>query len=58
VRPNLAGLVRTLSDYRVSFVAIGGIAVAAHGYVSARPRISTWCPTGTGTTWTGSDARS
>src|SRR4051812_40170228 len=33
--PDLAGLVRVLADYRVRFVVIGGVAVAAHGYVRA-----------------------
>src|SRR4051812_15915753 len=33
--PDLAGLVRVLGDYRVEFVVIGGVAVAAHGYVRA-----------------------
>ena len=33
--PDLAGLVRVLGDYRVQFVVIGGVAVAAHGYVRA-----------------------
>jgi hypothetical protein len=35
VLPDLAGLVRVLGDYRVEFVVIGGVAVAAHGYVRA-----------------------
>src|SRR3954464_3681567 len=33
--PDLAGLVGVLADYRVRFVVIGGVAVAAHGYVRA-----------------------
>ena len=33
--PDLAGLVRVLVAYRVRFVVIGGVAVAAHGYVRA-----------------------
>src|SRR4051812_22531000 len=33
--PDLAGLVRVLGDDRVAFVVIGGVAVAAHGYVRA-----------------------
>lgn len=33
--PDLAGLVRVLGDYGVGFVVIGGVAVAAHGYVRA-----------------------
>jgi len=33
--PDLAGVVRALADYRVRFVVIGGVAVAAHGYVRA-----------------------
>lgn len=32
---DLAGLVRVLADYRVRFVVIGGVAVAAHGFVRA-----------------------
>jgi hypothetical protein len=35
VLPDLAGLVRVLGDYGVEFVVIGGVAVAAHGYVRA-----------------------
>ncbi len=33
--PDLAGLVGVLADYRVRYVVIGGVAVAAHGYVRA-----------------------
>src|SRR3954447_2133973 len=33
--PDLAGLVAVLADYRVRYVVIGGVAVAAHGYVRA-----------------------
>lgn len=33
--PDLAGLLRVLAEYRVRFVVIGGVAVAAHGYVRA-----------------------
>ena len=33
--PDLAGLVRVLVAYHVRFVVIGGVAVAAHGYVRA-----------------------
>jgi predicted nucleotidyltransferase len=32
---DLAGLVRALADHRVRFVVIGGVAVAAHGYLRA-----------------------
>jgi hypothetical protein len=35
VLADLAGLVRALGDHRVGFVVIGGVAVAAHGYVRA-----------------------
>ena len=32
---DLAGLIRVLDEYRVSFVVIRGVAVAAHGYLRA-----------------------
>jgi hypothetical protein len=35
VLADLAGLVRVLGEYRVDFVVIGGVAVAAHGYARA-----------------------
>jgi len=33
--PDLAGLISVLDEYRVGYVVIGGVAVAAHGYVRA-----------------------
>ena len=33
--PDLAGLIGVLAEYRVGYVVIGGVAVAAHGYVRA-----------------------
>jgi len=33
--PDLAGLIGVLDEYRVGYVVIGGVAVAAHGYVRA-----------------------
>ncbi len=45
--PDLAGLVGVLADYRVRYVVIGGVAVAAHGYVRATEDVDLVTPTGT-----------